>query len=799
MRLKYWLPAAATLAAVAGVVLVTQLEQRRDERRFAALEKYCTDCHNAAELAGERSFEGLKLEDIPQHAEQFEAAIVKLRGRLMPPPGEPQPTAEEIDGLIATLEKTIDEHAPKQAGYVAAQRLSRTEYAHAVKALLDVEIDPEEYLPAEIEVHGFTNIAAALSTSPAFVEQYVNAASAVAHLAVGEPKPKVASAYFRAPAGGQSAYVPGLPLGTRGGMKFTHTFPADGEYRLSIAGDATVLGAGLYPRGIETRHTLVVLVDRNEQFRTEIGGEEDLALINTGGAPARAELMKRVTDIPLQVAAGTHEIVVTFIERSRAADDEQIGGGAGQDFSFGGAARMPVIAGGINLVGPFNSTGLTRTASRRKLFVCEPEVADRERECATEIAANLARRAFRRPVSQTDLDRLLPFYDEGRKGAGGFDEGIELMTSAVLSSPDFLYRAIAPTSDPNAASQQLSSFELASRLSFFLWSQGPDDELLKLAESGELENERVLLAQVERMLADERAEVLVTSFAEGWLGVDDLEAVVPDMLLYPEFSEGMRQDFATEMRLFLKSVLLEGRNVKTLLDGDYTFVNERLARHYGIDGIVGPQFRRVELTDPARRGLLGKASMLMRTSYGNRTSPVLRGAWVLDKLMGTPPTPPPPGVETNLDTPEGEQPKTVRERLEQHRKDASCNACHGVIDPYGLALENFTVIGAWRDYDKEAEAPIDARTELSGLRPVDGPAALTAALLERDDQFVQALTEKLMMYAIGRELEYYDMPQVRAVVRSAKPKDYRFSALVAGIVQSDAFRVQAVRRAVEGS
>jgi hypothetical protein len=798
MRLKYWLPAAVTVAAAGGAVLVTQLQERRDERRFALLERYCTDCHNPAELAGELSFEGLALDEVPQHAEQFETAIVKLRGRLMPPPGEPQPSADEIDGLIATLERTIDEHAPKQAGYVAAQRLSRTEYAHAVKALLDVEIDAEEYLPAEIEIHGFTNIAAALSTSPAFVEQYVNAASAVAHLAVGEPKPKVASAYFRAPGGGQSAYVPGLPLGTRGGMKFTHTFLADGEYRLSIAGDATVLGAGLYPRGIETRHTLIVLVDRDEQYRTDIGGEEDLALINTGGAPARAELMKRVTDIPLTVTAGTHEIVVTFIERSRAADDEYVSDGA-DDFSFGGAARMPVILGGINVVGPFNSTGLTRTASRRKLFVCEPEVAERERECATEITANLARRAYRRPVSQADLDRLLPFYEEGRKGAGGFDEGIELMTAAVLSSPDFMYRAITPASDPDAASQELNAIELASRLSFFLWSQGPDDRLLTLAESGQLSKPNVLEGQVQRMLADPRAEVLVTSFAEGWLAVDDLEAVVPDMLLFPEFSDGLRQDFATEMRLFLTSVLLEGRNVKTLLNGDHTFVNERLARHYGIDGIVGPQFRRVALTDPTRHGLLGKGAVLLRTSYGNRTSPVLRGAWVLDKLMGTPPTPPPPGVETNLDTPEGEQPKTVRARLEQHREDASCNACHGVIDPYGLALENFSAIGAWRDEDKEAGAPIDARAELSGARPVDGPVALTRALLERDDQFVQALTEKLMMYAIGRELEYYDMPQVRAVVRAAKREDYRFSALVAGVVQSDAFRMQAVRREGESA
>jgi hypothetical protein len=795
MRLKYWLPAGALLAGGAAVVLVTQLEQRRDERRFAVLERYCTDCHNPADLAGELSFEGRALDEVPQHAEQFEAAIVKLRGRLMPPPGNPQPTADEVDGLIATLEKTIDDHAPKQAGYVAAQRLSRTEYAHAVKALLDVDIDPEEYLPAEIEIHGFTNIAAALSTSPAFVEQYVTAASAVAHLAVGEPKPKVASAYFPPPGGGQSTYIPGMPPGTRGGMKFTHTFPADGEYRITLSGD---LGAGLYPRAVETRQTLVVLVDRHEQFRADIGGEEDLAFINTGGAPARAELMKRFADIPLQVTAGKHEIVITFIERSRAADDELIAGGSG-DFSFGGAARVAGITSGINMVGPFNSTGLTKTSSRRLLFVCEPEVAERERECAEQITANLARRAYRRPVSQADLDRLLPFYEEGRKGPGGFDEGIELMTTAVLSSPDFMYRAIAPTTAPttdaDAAAQALTALELASRLSFFIWSQGPDDELLKLAESGELENADVLQRQVDRMLADPRAEVLVSSFAEGWLAVDDLEAVVPDMLLFPEFTNGLRQDFAHEMRLFLKSVLLEGRNVQELLTADYTFVNERLARHYRLEGVVGPQFRRVTLADPVRHGLLGKGALLLRTSYGNRTSPVLRGAWVLDKLMGTPPTPPPPGVETNLDTPEGEQPKTVRARLEQHREDASCNACHGVIDPYGLALENFSAIGAWRSFDKEANAEIDAHAELSGARPVDGPVALREALLARDDQLVQALTEKLMMYAVGRELEYYDMPQVRAVVREAKRQDYRFSALVAGIVQSDAFRMQAVRGA----
>ncbi|HEX5045867.1 MAG TPA: DUF1592 domain-containing protein [Gammaproteobacteria bacterium] len=796
MRFKQWLAtSAAAVAAAVAVVLALQLHGR-DQRRFALVQKYCTECHNPDDLAGDISFKGLTADSVPRHAEIFERATAKLRGNLMPPPGSPRPSPKEIDGLVAFLERSIDEHAPAQAGYVAAQRLSRAEYASAVKALLDVDIDAAEYLPAEIEVEGFSNIAAALSTSPAFVEQYVNAASDVAHLAVGEPKPKVATAYFPPPAARQDAYVAGLPLGTRGGLKVTHTFPADGEYRITL----TDLGVGLYPRAVETRQTLVVLVDRREQFRADIGGEEDRVLVDQGGAPARAQIMKRFAAIPLQVKAGAHEIVVTFVERSRAASDEQISEFTpASSFSYSGGGRVAGIVGGINMVGPYNSTGLTRTASRAKLFVCEPEVASRERECAERITADLARRAFRRPVGKADLDRLLPFYEEGRKGPGGFDEGIELMTTAVLASPDFLYRTIAPTKDPNAKAQALTPLELASRLSFFLWSQGPDDELLKLAESAELAKPSVLDAQVRRMLEDPRAEVLVTSFAEGWLAVDDLEAVQPDKNLFPEFTDALRKDFAQEIKLFLASVLLENKNVQTLLTADWTFVNERLARHYGIEGVVGPQFRRVTLADPARHGLLGKGAVLLRTSYGDRTSPVLRGAWVLGKLMGTPPTPPPPGVETNLSTPEGEQPKTVRERLSKHRTSPTCKACHGVIDPYGLALENFSATGAWRVRDKEADAPIDASTELPGGTPVAGPVQLTAALLERDDQLVQALTSKLMMYAIGRELEYFDMPQVRRIVREAKAHDYTFSAIVAGIVESDAFRMQAVRREGEST
>jgi hypothetical protein len=793
---KWTRSAVAVVGAAAIAALVIRYlptEQRVAEQQWKVVGSYCTECHNSNDLAGDFSFDDLRPESaVPQHAELFETVVRKLRGRLMPPPGSPQPEQADIDELVAWLERSLDRGAAQQRtiGYVASQRLNRAEYARSVKALLGVDIDPAEYLPSDIEVDGFTNIASALSVSPAFIEQYLGAARAVAHLAVGEPVPKVASAYFPPPTEDQTAYVDGMPLGTRGGKSFTHIFPADGEYRLTIKN----LNVGLCPRSLETEHTLVVLVDRQEQFRGNIGGAQDLDFMDRGGAPARTAIMKRFADIPLQVKAGEHEIVVTFIERSRAASDEHISDFTPtRSFSFSVADRVPEVVGGIDVVGPYESTGVSRTASRELIFICEPEVADRQRECAERIAVNLMRRAFRRPVEQSDLDRLMPFYEQGLKGPGGFDSGVELLVTAILASPDFLYRSIAPASADQlaAGAYELNDFDLASRLSFFLWGQNPDDELLGLAASGSLSQPDVLESQVKRMLADARAEVLVTDFAEHWLNVDDLDAVQPDKQLFPEFTAGVREDFAEEMRLFLSSILLEDRNVKTLLTADHTFVNERLARRYGVPSVVGPQFRRVVLADKARHGLLGKAAVQLRTSYGDRTSPVLRGAWVLEKLMGTPPTPPPPGVETDLATPVGEQPKTLRARLEAHRANATCRACHGVIDPYGLALENFTVTGSWRDYDDEADAPIDASTELPGGVPITGPVELTQALLHRPDQFVQALTEKLMMYALGRELEYYDMPQVRKVVREAAAQDYRFSAIVTGIIRSDAFRMQA--------
>jgi hypothetical protein len=775
--------AALTLGSAA---LYTRFRDRGPEH-WALVQTYCIDCHSAAEASGGLVLEGLAHDAVPSKAEVFEAVARKLRGRLMPPPGGPQPEQEQLDSFVAWLETTLDRaDAAPRAGHVPIQRLNRTEYAAAVRDLVGVEIDAADFLPAEIEVDGFNNIAAALSTSPAFLEQYLRVARHVAHQAVGEPQPKVASVYFPPPEDDQDDYLDGMPLGTRGGVRFMHNFLADGEYRITM----TDLDVGLYPRSLESEHTLVMLVDRNEVFRAKLGGREDLAFVNRGGAPARAEIMERFTKIPVPVTAGVHEVVITFIERARANTEDMISGFTPYGgFSYTGEVRAPRVIGGIEVEGPFGATGLSRTASRDKIFVCTPTAPSEERACAERITTAIARRAFRRNIGDEDLARLLPFYEAGR-ATGSFDTGIEQVVTAVLASPDFLYRAIAP-GEPDRDSFALDGLALASRLSFFLWSQGPDEELLSLATSGALDDPDVLERQVERMLADPRARALVTGFGLRWLNVDELEAVTPDERLFPEFSAQLRQDFATEIELFLASVLLDDRDVRELLTADYTFVNERLARHYGFGAVRGPQFRRVAVEQDVRRGLLGKGAVLLRTSYGDRTSPVLRGAWVLEKLMGTPPAPPPPNVETDLSTPAGEKPKTIRARLEQHRADPVCAGCHGVIDPYGLALENFTATGQWRDFDRVAGEPIDATTVLPGGLGLDGPVALRDALLRREDQFVLALTQKLAMYALGREVEYFDMPQIRAVVRAAARDDYRFGAIVAGIVTSDAFRRQA--------
>jgi hypothetical protein len=567
----------------------------------------------------------------------------------------------------------------------------------------------------------------------------------------------------------------GMPLGTSGGFRFRHFFPSDGEYRLSILDDQT---GGQYSVGVLYRKTILVYFDGKPVFRGDVGGGEDLELADHEGGLGRDKVNARFANIPLQVTSGVHEIAVTTVQRARVLTDENIGGVP----TSAASARTSRV----EVSGPHGATTISRSPSRDRVFVCTPKDAADERPCAERIARQLATKAYRRPASDADVARLMAFFDAGRRDSGDFDGGVQQIVTGTLSSPNFLYRVIRPK---GAGLQPLTALELASRLSFFLWADLPDDELLAVATSGKLTEPAVYDQQIDRMLADPRALTLVTGFAMRWLNVDDLTAVSPEAELFPTFTEELRRDFSTEIRMFLGEALLQNRSVLELLSGNYTYVNERLARHYGISGVAGSQFRRLQLSDDNRFGLLGKGAVLLRTSHGDRTSPVLRGAWVLEKLMGTPPAPPPPGVETNLNPQQGAAPTTLRARLEQHRESKSCNQCHGVIDPIGLAMENFDAIGVWRLRD--SGQPVDASTVLPDGQAIAGVAQLRAAMLTHPGQFVQTITERLMMYGTGRKVEAADMPQVRQIVASTAPGQYRFFDIVRGVAKSDAFRLQA--------
>jgi hypothetical protein len=758
-------------------------------KRFDDLtQSYCVKCHNTTDWAGGWALDTMDLAHPDQDQELWEKAIGKLRGRLMPPAGQKQPGQADVDAFIGYLETSVDAAAKaQQVGHVPIQRLNRVEFAASVKGLVGVDVDPRQVLPTEIEVEGFSNIAGALGMSPSFMEQYLSAARKVAQRAVGEPVPKMANVFYGGGGGGggqagpgsptQLTHKDGYPLGTRGGVSFTHVFPADGEYRFNFL-DGDSLDAGLYPHGMETAATLVFLVDGVEVARRVIGGPEDLNLADRDGPKGRAAIVAKVSGIPAQIKAGAHTVTVTFIERSWAASNDPTGGGR--------ANGMPIIRDGVQVVGPFSPQGLSLSESRARIFVCQPKSEAEEKPCAEKITRHLATQAFRRPVTDADVKVLMKFYETGRAEQGGFDSGVTELVTAVLSSPDFLYRAISSSPTPNN-SRQLSDLELASRLSFFIWSEGPDAQLLNLAANKTLSDPKVMQTQVERMLKDPRANSLVENFALSWLNLGTLEQVEP---LDRAFNASMRHNFETEIRLFLASVLLENRSVVDLLNANWTFVNDSLARQYDIPGVFGSQFRRVTLTNENRWGLLGKGAVQLRTSYGDRTSPVLRGAYVLDRIMGTPPTPPPPGVVTDLSIHEGQKATTVRARLENHRANPTCKACHGLIDPPGLALENFDVTGRWRDVDAVAKEQIDPTAEMSSGLVLHGPADLRHYLTSHQDQFPTTVTKRLMMYGLNREIEYFDMPEVRQIVRAAAASNYTFDAIVTGIVNSDAFRRQ---------
>jgi hypothetical protein len=763
---------------------------------------YCVTCHNTRLKTGGLVLDSLNIAAPANDAQIWEKALRKLRGHQMPPPGSPQPMQKDVDSFVAWMENTLDSHArdvhakDPTAGYVPIQRLNRTEYAASVKALVGIDVDAKEVLPQDIQVEGFDNIAAALSVSPAFLDQYVTAARHVARLAVGSPDPRVSSVTYSV-AANQNSPDP-APLGTREGIRFKHNFPADGEYHITL----NDLGVGPYTSALERASTLVILIDDKIVFRKPIGGPADQALADRKAGDGRAEVMARFAKIPVQVDAGVRDVVVAFIDRSQAETDENLEKLEGYNGLTGSQAvlnRMPRLGGGVEIAGPFHPTGISKTPSRALIFTCNPK-ATGEAPCARQITQNLARRAFRRPVTAEDMNRLMPFYEAGRRDGGSFDQGIEQVVAAVLVSPQFLYRAIrGPKGTQPDAEFALTDLELASRLSFFLWNTGPDDELLTLATANGLTKPGAIEKQVKRMLADPRASSLVTSFAMKWLTLTNLDQVIPDPKLFPGFNDQLRRDFSTEAEDFIGSIFSDDRSVLDLLTANYTFLNDRLAQHYGISGVTGDQFRKVTLTEKERWGLLGKGAMLLRTSYGDRTSPVLRGAWILDKLNGTPPTPPPPDTATDLSQKAGEQPKTVRARLEQHRNKASCRMCHGVIDPTGLALENFDAVGRWRTTDSQAHAPIDASTVLPSGVPINGVVELRAQLAGHPETFARTVTERLMMYGVNRQLEYFDMPQVRGIVRAAAKDNYKMSSIILGIVNSDSFRKQGSSPAAKNS
>jgi hypothetical protein len=758
-----------------------------DPPEWGFFDHYCGKCHNSTDWAGNVAFDTMSPKDIGgEDAKTWEEAVSKLQGRLMPPPDKPQPDQAQVDRIVAFLEGHLDAGAAAHPnpGQVVLHRLNRTEYAHEIQAILGIKVDATALLPAEIKTDGFDNVATSLRVSPSFLDQYIDAAHDVTVEAIGNPKAAVASVQVRAaPGTNQEEHIQGLPLGTRGGMLATHLFPADGDYVFNINQSAG-FGGG-YIAGLDSPQHLIMTVDGQKVYETQTGGAEDLKNVDQKQADAVKVIRKRFDGIKLHLTAGPHTVGFAYVAKTLAESDDLL-----EPLGANGLPRVPGVF-GFEVVGPTNPSGVADTPSRKKIFICYPAKADEELPCAKRIIANIARRAYRRPVTDEDLAAPLRFYQKGHD-AKGFESGIQQAMMAVLASPKFLYRVEAvPDNAVPGQPYHISDLELASRLSFFLWSQGPDEELLQTAIANKLHEPAEMRREVKRMLLDPRAKSLVTNFADEWLAVDDMDALQPDPTVYPEFDASLRTAYHTEIDMFVDSVLRSDQSVVRLLDANYTFVNERLAQEYGIPNVQGEQFRRVTLTDSHRWGLLGKGTFLMGTSYANRTSPVKRGQWVLEVISGTPPHAPPPGVVALKENTDGAKATTVRERMVAHRSNPSCNACHGILDPLGFAFENFDAIGGWRDKDREAATLIDTAGEWRGAA-VKSSDDVRKVLLTHPSQFVQTITEKLMTYALGRTVDYADMPTVRAIVREAAKDNYRFESIVMGIVDSPQFQQQMI-------
>lgn len=746
------------------------------------VQEYCVRCHSERRLRGNLSLEGFSVGDAAEEAETAERMIAKLRADMMPPPDADRPAGDSLVALVEALERTVDRAAASEPhpGDRPFQRLNRAEYERAVEELFGLEVDASEWLPLDQISASFDNVADVQGFSATLMDAYLNAASDIARRVVGQPDaPPAATTYRSDPGMSQHEWdrVEGAPHGTRGGISVLHDFPADGAYVVKLS---FISGWG------ERFHDVDVSVDGAR-----------VALLRYQGSSSRLIDFQGRLDYPvetdsLQVQAGQRRLTAAFVRTMDGPYEDVIRPNewslAGTEASYGTTSLPHILE--MTVEGPYHPTGVSPHEARERVFTCRPTAADEARPCAERIVRRLASVAYRRALKARDVDALMAFYDQGAREAG-FERGVRTALEAMLASPHFLLRVEdVPQGVEPGQVYAVPDEALASRLSYFLWGTGPDERLLELAGRGELADPETLERETRRMLADPRSEALATRFAALWLRLQDLDEVRPDAYWFPDFSRQVAEDMRRETELLVHHLVREDRSLLELLDADYTFLNERLARHYGIEGVVGDEFRRVPYPDDRRRGLLGHGSVLVQTSYGNRTSPVLRGTWVMEVLLGTPPPPPPPNVPELDEAGTGEEGRilTTAERLRMHRANPTCNSCHQLIDPIGLALDNFDVTGQWRI--REQGVPLDTRGRFYDGTELHGPASLVEVLKARPVPFVRHFTESLMTYAVGRRMDYRDQPAVRAIAREAAARDYALSAFVTGVVTSDAFRLR---------
>jgi mono/diheme cytochrome c family protein len=762
-----------------------------DEAQTALVKQYCSTCHNDKMKAGGMSLAAFDVSDAGSRGETVEKMIRKLRTGMMPPAGVKRPDEATLAALASTLEHKMDAMAAAHPnpGSRPFQRLNRAEYGRAVHDLVGIAVDVDAFLPPDTMSHGFDNVADVQTFSPVLMEGYLRAAAKISSLAVGDPTASPTEATYKTDrSASQMSHIEGAPLGTRGGIVVTHVFPADGEYSFRMMLHSI-------PTGQLYGSTIHNYTGQREQVEVSIDGER-VALIEIN--PRMSEQDPKGMNLyapPVHVTAGPHRVAAAFIQQYESPVDDVI---APQDYTLAdtqigagyGVTTLPHLR-DLAITGPHKVTGVSQTVSRERIFTCRPTARNEETPCATEIVRRLAMEAYRGPVSAEDLKGLMQFYEQGRSERD-FESGIRMALQAILASPKFLFR-LERVPDTVRAGQvyKLNDLALASRLSFFLWGTVPDRELVSVAMKGGLSAPGALEKQVRRMLADPRSQALATRFASQWFRLQDADKIRPDALLYPYWDDTLTEAFKRETQLLFDSVVREDRNLLDLLTADYSFINERIARHYGIPNVTGSHFRRVTMPEN-RRGVLTHGSILLLTSVADRTSPVLRGKWVMEVLLGSPPPPPPPNVPALEETKAavGAKMLSVRERMEEHRKNPACTSCHRVIDPLGLALENYDVTGRWRI--KDSGVPVDPNGDLYDGTKMDGASGLRAALLKHQGAFFLSFTESLMTYALGRRVEHFDMPAVRAIVRDAARNDYRISSFILGVVTSPPFRMSKI-------